>query len=128
MSSIHQIAWWMRHYTNNFLGVYARDEMPCIYKCPSSVIINTESRQLAGKHWVAVLYDNEAMACYFDPMGGIPLPDIFSRIYAPDIWYTLKRSQQSNITCGEHCCFFLYNKFPASSDYECILYINKNLN
>ena len=54
MTSSHQITWWMRHYTNNFLGVYARDEMPCIYKCPPSVIINTDSRQLAGKHWVAV--------------------------------------------------------------------------
>ena len=75
----HQLEYLMyRHPAtiNRFGGVLARDQLPlrathCCY------IVNTDTSQEAGTHWVALFFNSNGLAEYFDIYGLPPhLPEI----------------------------------------------------
>ena len=58
-----------RYSKSLFLDVYARDNLPDrIPFYPCTVIINTDSSNLRGKHWVAVYVSAYKVAEYFDSL------------------------------------------------------------
>lgn len=55
-----------------FLGVFSRDELPFIYKYPCCFILNTDPSNKPGEHWLAIYYDENQNAEFFDPAGYDP--------------------------------------------------------
>jgi len=61
------------HCTNSpFLGVFARDRVPLQPKYPSGIILNTDKQTEEGEHWLAIYYDNDGYAEFFDSFGKHP--------------------------------------------------------
>ena len=97
----------------SFLGVFASDTLPNrtaeILK-NKSLIINTDTHNLPGTHWVAILSrDNEAY--FFDPFGFQPIPEIASWLNRHFKKWTFNKRQVQPTTsdyCGYFCLYFLY--------------------
>ena len=50
--------WWRKHINHNrFLGVFAINLLPFVprYLRPCGFIVNTDSANLPGQHWIAVV-------------------------------------------------------------------------
>lgn len=97
---------------NEFLGVYSIDTLPKTsgpFK-DTSLIINTDTSNLPGTHWVAILTrDNEAY--YFDPFGYPPPLKIASWLNKYFSNWSHNQRQIQSITsnyCGYFCLYFLY--------------------
>ena len=43
---------------NYFIGVYSRDQLPIIKDYPSCFILNTDTSDKPGEHWLAIYYDD----------------------------------------------------------------------
>ena len=62
-----------------FLNVYSRRNLPSQIKSyPTSFIINTDTRNLPGRHWVAIYINKQKSGEYFDSFGRPPSRDINS--------------------------------------------------
>jgi len=57
----------------NFIGVFPRDKLPLKLKRPCGLVINTDSAQEPGEHWVAIYLLRNGKGEYFDPFGLPPL-------------------------------------------------------
>lgn len=57
---------------NTFNEVYARNEIPDIINYPACIVINTKPRNNEGEHWLAVYYDKNKNAEFFDSYGHHP--------------------------------------------------------
>ena len=113
---------------NDFLGVFACDDLPTTRKNASvCFIVNTESQNLEGQHWIAVKLCNN-IGFIYDPLGLVPPRAIHVQLrnQVSAIVYNSEGFQSvlSN-KCGQHCVFFLYNNMPACCDFMACLYINK---
>ena len=55
-----------------FLGCFAADEIPTfIDKFPASLVINLDTKDKPGSHWVAAFVENFSKVYYFDSMGSL---------------------------------------------------------
>ena len=54
--------------SKNFIGVFARDQLPKKIKFPSSFIINTDKSNEPGEHWLAIFYDINGVCEFFDEL------------------------------------------------------------
>lgn len=142
-TSTSDLTQYMRKYNKGcFLGVFARDKIPSFRlqgdcnAVPQHVhsryhhyclIVNTDSSNLPGTHWIAIKVYQDLSAVYFDPYGFIPSKAICSQFpHVHTFLYTLTHSQNLLLPhCGQHCVYFLYNDKPASSDCEALNFINK---
>ena len=105
----------MKSYPNSknvFLGTFALDEIPIkIMTYPACMIINNQSKNRPGEHWLAIYFDQLKRATFFDSYG-----------FSPEYYkleYFLKRNSKSFIInkiifqsyfskyCGYYCVFFL---------------------
>jgi hypothetical protein len=59
--------------TSNFLGIYSSDQLKnlCILKFPAFIIINLETSDLPGSHWLAVRFGSVFIEI-FDSLGFDP--------------------------------------------------------
>lgn len=127
MTTSTQLNYWLRKHPT-FIGVFPCDKLPrprrneCV-----CFIVNTESQNLGGQHWIAIkVYNN--IGFLYDPLGFAPQRAIHVQLrpYVSSIVYNSKGYQSLlSSMCGEHCVFFLYNNIPACCDYMASLYINK---
>jgi len=108
-----------------FLNVFPRDELPTsIQSYPCSLIINTDTVNLRGKHWVAVYINRNRVAEYFDSLNQPPLHDI--SIWMNRFSWTRKKVTsfplQSNrsLMCGGYVLYFV-NERPLKSDYKSVI-------
>lgn len=110
---------------NNFNGVFARNDLPIpINNNDESIIVNTDTSNLPGKHWIAIKKINNRYI-YFDPAGWIPFKNIIEQ-YPNTIVYSFNNSQPYfSKTCGYHCIFFLYNNVHAENENILFNFINK---
>lgn len=111
----------------NFEGVFARDVLPERKKKNRIFIMNTDTSNLPGKHWVAVIVRNNVGYC-FDPLGFPPSPTLAS-------WMNRKYSNWSSNAnrrvqplyselCGYYCLYFLFwcsKRYLSSLDCNTIL-------
>ena len=94
---------------STFLGAFANDELPKIKKYPSCCIVNNEPRSKAGGHWVAVYFDKNKSATFFDSYA---YPPSYSRMQKriqenSDTWsFNKKRIQGDSDLCGLYAIFF----------------------
>lgn len=94
-----------------FIGVYPLDKIPQHLEVPSCFIINTDTHNLKGRHWLAVSYENGGIAYAFDPLGVYYpqiLVDHLHRLPFHKIIYNNKMYQMPwEKTCGRYCLSFL---------------------
>lgn len=94
-----------------FLGVYPCDLLPDITRTPAAVIINTDPSNKPGEHWVAVYFNENNEAEYFDSFGLPPLKkEILSFLNKFSVrWYYNPHNLQPfySSTCGLYCIMFL---------------------
>lgn len=58
---------------HNFMGVFALDQLPSHLPrhCTFSFIVNTDTSNLPGRHWLAVSYEKGGIVRAFDPFGAV---------------------------------------------------------
>jgi len=95
------------------IGVYPANDIPKKqYLPPYGFIINTDPRQLPGKHWIAMYINERGVLEAFDSYGNLP------SLYSPYIkrfmdtfkrrLINTKRIQGSETrVCGQYCLFYL---------------------
>jgi hypothetical protein len=96
-----------------FLGCLARDEIPSkIISYPSCFIMNTQKRSNTGEHWLALFYDTNKIAYFFDSYGMPPsfyrLESYIKSTSSSHSKYNTRRLQGSSELCGLYCILFLY--------------------
>ncbi|KAK3704916.1 hypothetical protein QZH41_005383, partial [Actinostola sp. cb2023] len=55
-----------------FLGVFPADRLPTTHRSGTGLIVNTDPSDRPGTHWVAMYWDNEGRAEFFDSYGQTP--------------------------------------------------------
>lgn len=111
----------------NFEGVFARDYLPSKKRRNRILIMNTDTSNLPGKHWIAVIVHNNVGYC-FDPLGFPPsltLSSWLNRHYSRWSSNTNKRVQPLySDLCGYYCLYFLFwatKSFTTLNDMNTLL-------
>ena len=105
-----------------FIGVFPRDALPKgIVSYPCSLIINTDTKNLPGKHWVAVYISSYKEGEYFDSFGREPSQDIA-------LWlnkFTIKWKKVNSVilqnplstSCGQFVLFYVNEQSLVRSHF-----------
>ena len=101
-----------RYTRNIFKGVYAINKLPeHVPVYPAAYVINTAPSTAPGEHWVALYFDKEKVADYFDSYGMHPFGIIYDfaadnafRVRFNTIWL----QNPVSLVCGAYCVYFLY--------------------
>ena len=109
----------------NFIGVFARDQLPNKIKFPSSFIINTEKSTEPGEHWLAVYYDKNGTCDFFDPLGFSPkyykIDDYLKDTSRKYFYNTQQMQGIFSKFCGHYCILFILVK---SRNYNLIFFLS----
>src|SRR5436190_24340797 len=101
-------------FIKSFLGVFPKDCLPKPNTYPVSLIMNTDPQSKPGEHWVAIYFDSEKHALYFDSYGFPPLNIEFKNyLNENSIQWTYNRQMiqgYNTYTCGEFCVLFVLLK------------------
>ena len=69
---IEKLLWANKWTQKGFLGCFAADQIPkTITKFPASLIINLDTKNRPGTHWVAAYIENSSKVYYFDSFGAL---------------------------------------------------------
>ena len=97
----------------NFIGVFPLNRLPPSLSSlpkPLCFIVNTDTNNLPGKHWLAVSYSKGGIVRAFDPLG-VFYPDLLSNYLAKRgrhvIFNRITYQDPSERTCGQHCLRWL---------------------
>ena len=94
-----------------FEGVYAKNQLPVRNKPNRAFIINTDTSNLPGQHWIAVVV-KENKGYIFDSLCMLPPPLrlVYWMNQRYENWEYNKRQVQpiDSILCGVYCIHFLY--------------------
>lgn len=86
-----------------------RDELPLRPQLIESGVINLDSSQNAGSHWVAYVKIKDYVE-YFDSYGNLKPPSEFIRYVGSNINYNYDNHQKNHpYNCGHLCLKFLNN-------------------
>ena len=109
-----------------FAGVYACDQLSSIEinTYPRSFVVNNDSMELPGSHWIAIYFNEQMKEEFFDSYGKHPIQynkyflDFMNRNAVK--WEHNKIQLQSAFSsvCGQYCIYFLHHrgrKRPMSS-------------
>ena len=117
----------------NFIGCYAENELEklTITSFPSYLIVNIDSNDLIGSHWIALGIFNETIEI-FDPLGfdifnwsNIPchLLDFLHRLSVTRHVHTAPKIQSGGHLCGFYAIFYVIVRqlipFDCLSNYFC---------
>jgi hypothetical protein len=100
------------------LGVFPSDLLPEKFQKPSALVVNTDSSNQPGKHWVAIFINSDCSVEYFDSYGLKPQVSAISKFLLKfkNCRYNKKPIQGLfSSVCGHYCIFFLiqrWNKVP----------------
>ena len=121
---------WANSWTHKqFLGCFAADQLPAKFeKFPCCLIINLDTRNNPGSHWVAAYIKNESKCYYFDSYGPLnclnpsyikpkpycitgPNSNIYNFLNSFKSVTTNKSIYQSinSSKCGHYCIYFIYS-------------------
>ena len=88
----------------NFIGVFPLDQLPASLPYNSNFIVNTDTANLPGKHWIAVSYDSYGIASAFDPAA---LTSYLAKRSKHVYFNELMVQDPRTPTCGQHCLKWL---------------------
>ena len=116
----------------NFRGVFMRDTLPCNPYHKECGIVNFNTSEQSGSHWVCYLKDGMNQRIYFDSFGQITLceiqkylkTDIELKNDIPVIERNTDIVQRSNThVCGHLCLFVLTALMREHLSYQDVLNI-----
>lgn len=99
-----------------FRGCFAINQLPLlIFHKPSALVVNLDSADEAGSHWVAIYISTEGKVTYFDSFGRAPSDDrmltfLFRQTRGNPSGFSYNSTRIQAITsskCGYHCLRFL---------------------
>lgn len=95
----------------NFLGVFAINKIPHYSNNDQfSYIVNNQSANLPGQHWIAVYIKNNN-AYIYDPLGLPPPLMLTKHLHRYKISYNTQQDQPTaSKLCGQFALSFLINK------------------
>ena len=127
---------------SQFVGVFARDEVPLIIdQIPAIIIANTDPSTKSGSHWILFYFDNNGNVEYFDSLGKTLThyhKDFFKIIKNNCNYYSRvvkNRIQPVNTTlCGHYCLYYansrcvekiikeqIINNMPSANWIKCCI-------
>lgn len=97
-----------------FLGVFPINRLPeRITQYPAIMIVNTQSHNLPGEHWLSVYISKERYGEVFDSLG-LPLSNRLSRWLNKFTkkWRTSRRVYQNPLSdkCGAYALYYVFNR------------------
>ena len=99
--------WIARYYG----GVVRKDLLPCSPMKPSFYIVNQDTSEKVGSHWIVMFQLHNKISEYFDPLGKEPDSDfrVYMTLQSRSYQFNDKRCQnyQSNL-CGQYCLVYCY--------------------
>lgn len=100
-----------------FRGVWSIDDFflskTASLRLPAAIVINTDTSDGPGIHWVAAYIDPWQRGWYFDSYGFPPPPILVYFLNARTIYWTFSDTTLQSVTsttCGYFCLYFLYHK------------------
>ena len=113
----HQLEEMGKKYVRGFLGVFPLDKIPKhIGRPPKSLIINTDTHYLKGKHWIAISYEQGGIIYAFDPFGFFYPTSLISQLhsnpYCKVIYNYTMYQKPWEYNCGQRCLAFLISRSP----------------
>jgi hypothetical protein len=102
----------LKHTPIEFLGVFPRDHLPKekeIPRYPACLIVNTDTSDGPGIHWVAIIHLSRSASEFFDSLA---FPPSVYDISVPKLQKQSLYAIQSPISkaCGQHCLFYLNSR------------------
>ena len=127
-----QLSWALRKHAqtdSQFVGVFARDEIPLIIdQIPAIIIANTDPSTKSGSHWILFYFDNNGNVEYFNSLGKTLThyhKDFLKFIKNTCNYYSRvvkNRIQPVNTTlCGHYCLYYAYSRCVEKSNKEQII-------
>ena len=100
-----------RH-VKHFVGVFPLNKLPPHIDPVSRLIINTDSHNLGGRHWIALSFESGGIVLAFDPFGWYYPPLLINKLHKNPaikrIMYNHTMFQSpTEKTCGLYCLQFL---------------------
>lgn len=95
----------------NFDGVFPVNNLPITAKKEYRLIINTDTDNLPGVHWIAIIVRKDNTAYVFDPLGHPPSLFIQNWLRMRNVQWScnLRQVQPNDSTlCGLYCIFYLH--------------------
>lgn len=118
-TQIHRILSSDQHASRHFVGVFSADRLPPIRE-ETALIVNTDTHDEEGSHWLALYVQNKDTLEFFDSFGLPP------SVYKPFIsryasqFSNLKyneipfQSLTSNV-CGQYCTYYILQRCKETS-------------
>ena len=104
-------------YTRQYLrGVFPSDRLPPVNRYPQAFIINSDTSDQSGTHWLACYFDQDKRAEFFDSFGQAPAAyGHYFKTFIDDnsvsCTYNTTCLQSMNTTvCGQYCIFYLVHR------------------
>ena len=115
----------------NFLGVYARDQLPMDITIPMGLIVNTDDSHNQGEHWLAIYIDEKGFGEYFDSYGLPPLHNEFWTFLlenSPEGFFYNNIPLQCSVcvTCGQFCIAHLILRLRGHNYCDFISLFTRN--
>ena len=95
----------------NFKGVYPIDLIPENLDYPSLIVVNLDSSEKKGSHWVVLHYISNHIVEHFDSIGRKPEEHIISILFKKILTYKYNHKRLQSLytnTCGLFCLFYSY--------------------
>lgn len=108
-----------------YIGCFAADKIPKIEQFPASLVVNLDTYDQEGSHWVAVFCVNKKQVYYFDSYGIEPNLYIkqfltqFLKVYQNK---KIIQALNSNV-CGFYCIYFIYSLSIGQSFKNFLFYL-----
>ena len=97
-----------------YKGTRAFNELPKRITRPSAFIINTETKDKQGEHWLAIFYNSNGSVDFFDSFGLGPtfygLDDFLIKTSNKCTFNTVALQSLNSDFCGYYCVLFILFK------------------
>lgn len=116
-----------------FRGVFAADQLPkFVTTFPSLYVVNTDTSNGAGQHWVVLYFSRNNNTEMFDSYGNPPdmfrFNDFVERNSKTVTFNSLHLQGNRSITCGGFCVYFALNRCRGVKMFDIVSRFSKNKN
>ena len=94
-----------------FKGVYPIDLIPKSLEHPSLIVVNLDSSEKKGSHWIVLHHTSNHFIEHFDSIGRKPKDDINDFLFQKKLTYIYNNKRLQSFyskTCGLFCLFYSY--------------------
>ena len=105
-----------------FRGVFSIDTLPYSFSLPATFIINNQTSNLPGEHWVCVYIDHLQRGEYADSFAMPPplkVSQWLTKVCNSWTWNKLCVQHMLSTACGAHVIFFAVKR-PTCDSMNCV--------